>query len=185
MPSLLLLVAAGCEEIEAVTIIDVCRRAGIEVVSAGLDSEVLPVKCSRGTLLVPDTVLDQAMGREFDMLVLPGGQPGTDNLRKDSRVKSLIQDMERKGRYLAAICAAPMVLAEAGVLSDKKATSFPGCLSGLQMPDISLTEGPVVKDGRIITSCGPGTAIEFALELINVLIGREAKERVRRGLQIF
>jgi len=105
MRKVLVMLAQGCEEIEAVTAIDILRRAGIEVTSAGLDD--LPVLASRGVMLLPDTTLDLAQHQDFDMIVLPGGQPGTDNLKADKRLAALLLQMAQQGKYLAAICAAP------------------------------------------------------------------------------
>ena len=121
MSKVLVPLAQGCEEIEAVTIIDILRRAGITVVSAGLDNQT--VRASRGVMLVPDTTLDAALKDSFDMIVLPGGQPGTDNLTADKRIIALLQKMAQQGKHVAAICAAPSVLAAAGLLDGKKATS--------------------------------------------------------------
>ena len=114
MASVLIPLAQGCEELEAVTIIDLMRRAGIEVVTASLTDE--PVKASRGTVLLADTTLDQALTRKYDMVVLPGGLPGADNLNADSRILQLLQSMAENRKYTAAICAAPKVLASAGLL---------------------------------------------------------------------
>ena len=94
--------AQGCEELEAVTVIDLLRRAGLEVVSAGLDAQ--PVKASRGVVLQPDTTLDEVMAESFDMIVLPGGLPGADHLNQDPRIHTLLQAMNRNGKYTAAIC---------------------------------------------------------------------------------
>src|SRR5690606_21989525 len=113
-----------CEELEAVTIIDLLRRAGIRVVTAGLDAG--PVTASRGVVLVPDTTLDAALQEDFDMVVLPGGSPGTENLDQDPRVRELLKKMANSGKFTAAICAAPKVLANAGLLAGKRATSYPG-----------------------------------------------------------
>ena len=113
MAKVLVPLADGCEELEAVTIIDLLRRAGIEVVSAGLKSGV--VKASRGVQLVPDVTLDVALQDDYDMVVLPGGMPGAAHLKDDVRILDLLKKMAAAGKYTAAICAAPMVLAEAGV----------------------------------------------------------------------
>jgi 4-methyl-5(b-hydroxyethyl)-thiazole monophosphate biosynthesis len=180
MKTVLVPLAQGCEEIEAVTVVDVLRRAGITVVTAGLDAG--PVKASRGTVLVPDTTLADATQQTFDMVVLPGGQPGTDNLGRDPRISELITSMARQEKYVCAICAAPKVLAQAGVLSGRRATSFPGSLEKLGRTDITLTESAVEKDGRVITSRGPGTAMDFALELVEVLAGHAKRVEVENGL---
>ncbi len=124
MPSVLIPLAQGCEELEAVTVIDLLRRAGIEVITAGLDDQ--PVTASRGTRLLADTTLDAALLRDYDMVVLPGGQPGADNLDQDARIHALLQRMSQQGKYTAAICAAPKVLATAGLLAGKHATGLSG-----------------------------------------------------------
>jgi 4-methyl-5(b-hydroxyethyl)-thiazole monophosphate biosynthesis len=126
MASVLVPLAQGCEELEAVTIIDLLRRAGIGVVTAGLDAQ--PVRASRGTVLVPDVALDEALKQEYDMLVLPGGQPGADHLNADPRIRGLLKKMAETGRFTAAICAAPLVLASTGLLAGRRATAFPGVL---------------------------------------------------------
>lgn len=173
--------AQGCEELEAVTIIDLLRRAEITVVTAGLDAE--PVVASRGTRLLPDTTLDEALKQDYDMVVLPGGQPGSDNLNRDPRVHPLLKKMAGSGKFTAAICAAPGVLAHAGILKGKRATSFPGVLENLSHTGVVLQSQPVVKDGKVITSKGPGTALDFALELIEVLAGKEKRAQVEADLQ--
>lgn len=179
MPKVLVPLAQGCEELEAVTVIDLLRRAGIEVVSAGLDDQ--PVKASRGVVLVPDATLDEALGQDYDMVVLPGGMPGMTNLKNDQRIIALLQRMGREGKYTCAICAAPAVLAEAGLLEGRAATSYPGFIENL--PGVICRSEPVVKDGKVITSRGPGTAMDFALELVEVLAGKMARDEVEAGLQ--
>ncbi|MBI5041120.1 MAG: DJ-1/PfpI family protein [Gammaproteobacteria bacterium] len=181
MASVLVPLAQGCEELEAVTIIDLLRRAGIEVVSAGLDAQ--PVRASRGTVLIPDTTLDKVAARDFDMIVLPGGLPGADHLDRDPRVRALLIRTAAAGRYIAAICAAPKALASAGLLDNRKATSFPGVLDALSVPGLNYREDAVVQDGKIITSRGPGTAMDFALALIENLVGKAKRAQVEAGLQ--
>jgi 4-methyl-5(b-hydroxyethyl)-thiazole monophosphate biosynthesis len=178
MPKVLVPLAQGCEEIEAVTVIDILRRAKIEVISAGLDSQ--PVRASRGVMLIPDMTLEEAMREEFDMIVLPGGQPGTNNLKADLRIINLLKHMSVQGKYVTAICAAPSVLAAAGLLDGKKATSFPGTLDSFS----SIKQQPtaVVTDGKLVTSRGPGTAIDFALELVELLVGKTKHDEVEAGL---
>lgn len=179
MPKVLVPLAQGCEEIEAVTVIDILRRAGIEVVSAGLDGQ--PVKASRGVTLLPDTTLEHALAEEFDMVVLPGGQPGTNNLNADPRIIALLREMAAKGKYTCAICAAPLVLGHAGLLQGKQATCYPGSLDAAS--GAALSTAPVVRDGKIVTSRGPGTALDFALELVEILAGRERRDQVEAALQ--
>ncbi|MCK4837616.1 MAG: DJ-1/PfpI family protein [Desulfobulbaceae bacterium] len=175
--------ASGCEELEAVTLINIFRRAGFEVVTAGLEVENSLVKCARGTAVLPDTTLDQAITGDYDLVVLPGGQPGTDNLMRDERIIKLIQEMQSQDRHVAAICAAPMVLAKAGVLQGKSATSYPGCLDKMGLPGVNYLEDAVVVDGKVITSRGPGTAMDFALQLVEIMAGAELRKRVEGGLQ--
>ncbi len=180
MAIVLVPLAQGCEELEAVTVIDLLRRAEITVVTAGLDGQ--PVRASRGVVLVPDMDLDSALQQEFDMVVLPGGLPGTDYLDNDPRIHELLKKMANSGRFTAAICAAPKVLANAGILSGRTATSYPGVLDEMGLADVSYSADTVVKDGRIITSRGPGTAMDFALELIENLVGREKRDEVEAKL---
>ncbi|MBU0481101.1 MAG: DJ-1/PfpI family protein [Proteobacteria bacterium] len=180
---ILIPIAPGCEELEAVTMINLFRRAGFTVITATLADQVGPVTCARGTLIIPETTLDQVMANEFDLLALPGGQPGTNNLMADDRVLSLVRSMAGKGRHIAAICAAPMVLGKAGILEGKSATSYPGSLEKMALKNVRIKDAPVVIDGRIITSRGPGTAMDFALEIIEILADTATRKSVEAGLQ--
>lgn len=174
MPKRVLIpLAQGCEELEAVTIIDLLRRAEITVITAGLDNN--PVTASRKTVLIPDTDLDTALTEEFDMVVLPGGLPGADYLDKDPRIRDMLVTMANSEKFTAAICAAPKVLANAGLLKGIKATSYPGVLD-------NSTGDAVVVAGKVITSRGPGTAMDFALTLIEQLVGKEKRDEVEKGL---
>lgn len=181
MASVLVPLAQGCEELEAVTIIDLLVRAGVEVVSAGLDDR--PVVASRGVVIVPQTTLDAALKRDFDMVVLPGGMPGADHLDKDPRIGELLLKMAESGKYVAAICAAPKVLANAGLLSGKQATSYPGYVDKMDLPDVAYKQDAVVQDGKVITSRGPGTAMDFTLALIELLVGKAKRDEVEAALQ--
>ena len=181
MATILVPLAQGCEELEAVTITDLLTRAGFKVVTAGLDDQ--PVTASRGMRLIPDMNLDDALKLEYDMVVLPGGLPGADHLNKDPRILQLIKDMAANNKYIAAICAAPRVFSTAGVLDGKHATSFPGTLENFPAKDMILEHKPVVIDGKIITSRGPGTAMDFALSLIEILAGKSKREEVEKPLQ--
>jgi 4-methyl-5(b-hydroxyethyl)-thiazole monophosphate biosynthesis len=180
MATVLVPLAQGCEELEAVTIIDLLRRAGIEVVTAGLDDQ--PIRASRGVKLIPDTTLDEVLDHDFDMMVLPGGLAGAEHLQNDQRVQDLLTKMAGSGKYTAAICAAPKVLAKTGILAGKRATSYPGLLEQLELSDVTLLDTPVVKDGSVITSRGPGTAMDFALELIETLAGKTKRGEVEAAL---
>jgi len=172
-------IADGSEELEAVTLIDLLRRAGLEVVVASLDGQV--VTCSRQTRLVPDCSLQDALHQDYTAVVLPGGLPGADHLAADPRLRELLQAMDRQQRIVGAICAAPKVLKRAGVLEGRKATSFPGVLEAEgHGPGADL---PVVRDGHVMTSRGPGTAMDFALELIEALLGADKRREVETPLQ--
>lgn len=178
MKTALVLFAEGSEELEAVTIVNILRRGGVSVSLAGLTSGAL--RGSRGITLQPDTTLEAALNQEFDMIVLPGGQPGTSNLKADARVLKLVQKMNAQKKYVTAICAAPSVLATAGLLDGKRATSFPACLDSF--PNVNLQAAAVVEDGKIITSRGPGTAMDFALTLLERLVGAAKRVEVEAGL---
>ena len=181
MPNVLVPLAQGCEELEAVTIIDLLRRAEINVTTASLDKE--PVRASRGTVLLADTTLDDALQQDYDMVVLPGGLPGADYLDRDPRIQDLLKKMANSEKFTAAICAAPKAFASAGILSGKRATAFPGVLEKLDLPNTSIESDAVVTDGKIITSRGPGTAMDFALTLIESLSGKEKRDTVEAALQ--
>lgn len=179
MATVLIPLAHGCEELEAVTIIDLLRRAGITVTVAGLETG--PVTASRGVVLLPDTTLDAVLDQDFDMVVLPGGLGGAQRLEADQRIAALLRQMTEQGRFVAAICAAPRVLAKAGLLQDREVTAYPGILDG--QPEIRLSSAAVVRDGTFITSRGPGTAMDFVLNLIEILRGREQRDTVEAALQ--
>ena len=180
MARVLIPLANGCEELEAVTIIDLLRRAGIEVVTAGLTDG--PVTASRGVVMIPDHSLDQVLDDDFDMMVLPGGLPGADHLDADPRIHALLQRLAEQGRYTAAICAAPKVLLNAGLLDGHKATAYPGVMDDLMNPGSQYVRDPVVTDGKVVTSRGPGTAMEFALTLIEQLSGADKRKEVEDPL---
>ncbi len=174
MKRVLVPLAPGFEEIEAVTIIDILRRAEVTVVVAGTVPG--PITGSRGVVVVPDTTLDAVSEPPFDMVVLPGGGPGTDNLRRDPRIAALVKAQTERGGYVAAICAAPTVLGDAGLLAGRRATSYPAYRS--QLPGADYRTDRVVVDGKLITSRSPGTALEFALTLVEHLAGPEASHRI-------
>jgi len=184
MANVLIPIAPGCEELEAVTIIDLLRRADISVTTASLDSgsQVTPVTASRGVVLIPDITLDDAMGEDYDMIVLPGGLPGAEHLDNDKRIHLLLEKMAREDKYTAAICAAPKILANAKLLEGKSATSYPGFIDKMDLKNTRIKADSVVSDGKVITSRGPGTAMDFALTLVAALAGEEKRAEVAAGV---
>ncbi|VAW92127.1 DJ-1/YajL/PfpI superfamily, includes chaperone protein YajL (former ThiJ), parkinsonism-associated protein DJ-1, peptidases PfpI, Hsp31 [hydrothermal vent metagenome] len=182
MATVLVPLAQGCEELEAVTIMDLMVRAGVNVISAGLDDK--PIKASRGTMLIASTTINKVKAAELDMIILPGGLPGADHLNTDPYIQNLIMQLNENNKPIAAICAAPKVLATLGLLKGKKATAFPGILEELKIKNIQLTHSEaVVSDGNIITSRGPGTAMDFTLVLIECLCGKAKRTQVESNLQ--
>ncbi len=179
MPKVAIILAEGFEEVEAVAPIDVLRRAGVEVVIAGLSPE--PVASARNVKIVPDTTVDKLNADELDLVILPGGAGGVEKLKKDPRVERLIKAMQEKKRLIGAICAAPTALAKFGVLEGKRATVYPSLMD--EIKPAQFVDSPVVEDENIITSQGPGTALEFGLKLAERLVGKEkAKEVASRML---
>ncbi|VAW54916.1 DJ-1/YajL/PfpI superfamily, includes chaperone protein YajL (former ThiJ), parkinsonism-associated protein DJ-1, peptidases PfpI, Hsp31 [hydrothermal vent metagenome] len=180
MSHVLVPLAQGCEELEAITITDLLVRAGVTVTTCGLDEQ--PVKASRGTTIIPDTSIDKVMDIAFDLIVLPGGLPGSDHLRDNEQIQLLIKKQASSNKYIAAICAAPKALAKAGLLEGKTATSFPGVLAALENETITISENAVEIDGNIVTSRSVGTAMDFALSLIELLEGKEKRDEINQQL---
>jgi 4-methyl-5(b-hydroxyethyl)-thiazole monophosphate biosynthesis len=170
--------ADGVEELEAVTLIDVLRRGGVDVTSAALGT-TLTVAGSRGVKLLADTLWSSLDADAFDALVLPGGGKGTDALLADARVIETVRDFDAAGKYVAALCAAPTVLAAAGILKGRKATCYPSVADQL---GASYDDAPVIADGNILTSQGPGTAMLFALVLVQYFESEEAARSVASEL---
>ncbi|WP_024328655.1 DJ-1 family glyoxalase III [Thioalkalivibrio sp. ALR17-21] len=177
MTRVLVPLASGSEELEAVTMIDLFRRAGFEVTVAG--QETGPVTCSRATVIHPESDLESALGEDFDLIAIPGGLPGANHLRDDPRLITRLQKQAEAGRHVAAICAAPKVLAQAGLLQDRRATCFTGALDGT---GVESSGAAVEIDGNVITGRGPGVAMDFALAVIEELAGRETREAVEGPL---
>ena len=173
--------APGFEEIEAITVVDILRRAGVEVTVAGTQAGA--IEASRQTKHLPDCTLDDALARadELDMIVLPGGQPGTNNLRADPRVKTLVERLRARNKITAAICAAPTVLSAFGVLRGRRATGHPGSRALLLAGEV--VDERVVVDGPVVTSQSAGTAMEFAFKLVELLCGKEKAVEVNQGVQ--
>ena len=171
--------AEGFEEIEAITIIDVLKRAGVEVVVAGLTS--IRVCGGYAKLKVgADTLLQNIKAEKFDMIVLPGGMPGSEYLAKSSMVKELIDEFAKGNKLIAAICAAPWALNEAGVLEGEY-TCYPSCETMIK-EDGYVSDKNVVINGNVMTSRGPATAICFALEIVKKLVGVQKYDELKSGL---
>jgi 4-methyl-5(b-hydroxyethyl)-thiazole monophosphate biosynthesis len=182
----LMLLHPGFEEIEAVTPADLLRRAGVEVVLASLEEDPL-VEGGRGLVVRADVALAELRdpARDFDMLVLPGG-PGVAALRADparrEAVTGLLRRFHAEGKWIAAICAAPLLLLDAGLADGLRLTSFPGEAETLRAGAGRYVEDRVALDGRIVTSRGAGTSEEFSLALIALLAGASAAEEIRRRI---
>ncbi len=177
--TVLVAIADGIEEIESVCIIDVLRRAGAEVTAASVDG--LEVTASRGVRLVADTLINDCVGKTFDLIALPGGMPGAEHLRDNKELVEMLKKQQHENRLYTAICASPaVVLAHHGLLKGKKATCHPAFTD--KLPNSGQAESRVVVDGNCVTSRGPGTAIEFALELTRQLFGKDKALEIAKSM---
>jgi 4-methyl-5(b-hydroxyethyl)-thiazole monophosphate biosynthesis len=167
MTRVLIPLADGFEEMEAVILIDTLRRAQWEVTVAGLKPG--PVTAAHDVKILPDTTWDRVDPATFDLLVLPGGGGGTQNLMDDERVLDALRQFHRAGKTVAAICAAPKVLQKAGVLDGRKMTCYPGVASDITRA--TRLDDRIVQDGNVVTSQGPGTSVRFALALVERVDG--------------
>ena len=176
--------APGFEEIEAVTIVDVLRRAGLTVVTASLGD--VAVTGAHDMVIQADTTLgaalksSEAADAAFDAVVLPGGMPGSAHLRDDPRVLAALRDVVSRDGLAAAVCAAPIALQAAGLLDGRTATAYPSFLD--QLVDATTSEERVVEDGPILTGAGPGAALEFALAVVGRLVSAECAEALADGM---
>lgn len=175
---ILIPLADGLEEIEAITNIDVLRRAGTEVITAGLND--LEVTGAHDIVIKADRLIDEVRAEEFDGIILPGGMPGSTNLRNNDKVIKLVQKLNTDGKLVAAICAAPIALEKAGVIRNRKATSYPGF--DREMVSCDYLEERVVVDGNLITGRGPGVALEFAITVVQYLLGEEKAAELKEGM---
>ncbi|HOO71297.1 MAG TPA: DJ-1/PfpI family protein [Spirochaetota bacterium] len=173
--------APGLEEIEAVTIIDVLRRAEIETTSVCLGEN--PVTGSHDIRVYADTDIHSAGLSSYDAIALPGGMPGSENLKNSPAIISLIQDIQRRGGITAALCAAPMILGHAGVLKGKRATCYPGFQDFLTGAE--YIPSPFIIDGTVLTGKGPGCAIPFALKLVEMIRGKTQAESLKEAMQVY
>lgn len=173
----LVAIADGTEELEAVTIIDVLRRAKANVTVASIGNK--QVTASRGVNLVADAVISDCVGKVYDLIVLPGGMPGAEHLRDSKELTEMLKAQADSGRFYAAICASPAVaLKPHGLLKGKKATCYPSLLSELDNPE----QAKVVVDGSCITSQGPATALEFSLKLVELLFDKQKSHEVANAM---
>ena len=174
-------IADGTEEIEAVCIIDVLRRAGAAVTVASVGE--LQITASRGVKLVADQLIGACMDETYDLVVLPGGMPGAEHLRDSRELETILKDQKDQGRLYGAICAAPaVVLKHHGLLDQRQATCHPNFVSNLE--NIDLVQARVVVDGTCVTSRGPGTALEFALKLVELLYGADKAKEVAEPMVV-
>jgi 4-methyl-5(b-hydroxyethyl)-thiazole monophosphate biosynthesis len=180
MAKVLIPLASGFEEIEALAVTDILRRAEIEVVLAGLHAG--PVVSARNVSITPDTTIDSVIIDSFDMIILPGGQPGTDNLNADPRIHVLLNEFSAKGKLVSAICAAPIVLAAAGLLKGANVTCYPSYCN--QLLGGIYRDLPVVVDGNLTTSQGPGTAIPFGLTIVARLAGQPVADKIAKAMLV-
>ncbi|MGD2089163.1 MAG: DJ-1/PfpI family protein [Candidatus Aminicenantes bacterium] len=172
-------IADGSEEIEAVGIIDILRRAGAEVTVASVDD--LQITASRGVRITADCLISDCTDQTFDLIALPGGMPGAEHLRDSTELVDMLKKQRETGRLYAAICASPAVVFQPhGLLAGKKATCHPGRKDTLENKEAA--DSRVVVDGNCITSQGPGTAMEFALKLVELLLGKEKMKEVEGPL---
>lgn len=176
MKKVLVPLAEGFDEMEALTTIEVLRRVGIEVAVAGFPGTI--IKGRSNIKVVADKRVDEVDYKQFDCIVLPGGSPGYVNLGKSKRVVEIITEFNVQKKLIAAICGAPSILAKHGILDDRRATIYPGMEKDVPRP----RPAPVVTDGHVITSQGPGTAIEFALEIVKALAGKSQAEQVKKEI---
>ncbi|MBN1510272.1 MAG: DJ-1/PfpI family protein [Sedimentisphaerales bacterium] len=174
-------IADGTEEIEATCIIDTLRRAGADVTVASVDQ--LQVTASRGVKLVADAPIADCANTTYDCIALPGGMPGAEHLRDSAPLIAKLKEQKASGRLYAAICASPaVVLQDHGLLEGVKATCFPSLRDKLHPSDV--LDERVVVDGHCVTSQGPGTAIEFALKLVELLFGPDKAKEVAQALLV-
>lgn len=178
----LLILADGFEEIEALTPVDILRRAGVDLVIAGLSG--MQQTSARGVRVGCDVLFPDArfLAASFDALILPGGGKGADNLAGSERVRAFLLEMHASGKIVAAICASPaVVLARTGVLDGRTATCYPGMETGFGIKT-AFSDRPVVVDGNIVTSRGAGTSLAFSLTLVELLCGRAEREKISQAI---
>lgn len=181
MKPLYVFLAPGFEEIEAVTVLDVLRRAQLNVVSVSLSGD-LAVTGAHGIAVSADTLYPDIDVADADLLILPGGMPGTNNLNVHEGLKKAIKRHADAGKPIAAICAAPLILGQLGLLEGREATCYPGFEEHLK--GARLSKQAVVKDGPFLTANGPGAAARFALQIVKDFKGEEVAEALAKGMKL-
>lgn len=174
----------GFEEVEAISVIDVLRRTGCEVILAAVDEESqksLIVESRGGVKVVADTKITEVLPSRIDSIVLPGGLENTQNLIKSQELGMLLQNLNKRNRIIAAICAAPLALFKHKILTNQKFTCYPSIEVEIKNPNYQAKPN-VVQEGNLITSRGPATALEFAFYLASVLVGEQKAKEVRTGM---
>lgn len=172
--------ADGFEEIEALAPVDILRRAGLAVktVAIGKDKTVYS---TRKVPVMADILVDDVKLEDIEMIVLPGGQPGADNLYASEKLLKIVQYAYDNGKYMAALCAAPLVFGRMGLLTGKKAVCYPGYEHNLKGAE-AQPEKALVCDGKIITGRGPGAATEFAFKLVEILTDKDKADSIRKAM---
>jgi 4-methyl-5(b-hydroxyethyl)-thiazole monophosphate biosynthesis len=176
------LLAPGCETIEALTPIDVLRRAGAAVTTYAV-APAVSITTAQGIALTAEKTIDELEVSSLDALVVPGGQPGVDNIMANAAAMDAIAQMLAHGKLTAAICAAPMALAKLGAAHDHVMTVYPGCEAGFPGWEPPATWG-VYQDGNVLTASGPGFALPFALAVCEALLGEDVRHQVAAGMLV-
>lgn len=179
MSKIAIFLAGGFEEIEALTVVDICRRAGIMVTMVSMEKDKI-VEGSHGISVCADVLFEEMDFSSLDMLVLPGGMPGTRNLEAHQGLMKQLDTFYKEGKYVAAICAAPTVLGHRGILEGRKACCYPGMEE--ELTGAEVTYDPVAISGHVITSRGMGCAILFGLAIVSVFYGRDRAEELAKGI---
>ncbi len=176
---IIVFLAEGFEEVEAITVIDYLRRVGVDVDTVSI-TEQNEVEGAHSIKVIADLLIDDIKQEDYDGLVIPGGMPGATNLRDEKKVIDIVKKMNGGNKLIAAICAGPIVLEKAGVISGKKVTSYPGF--DKELLSANYTEEKVIKDGNIITSRGPALAVDFAIEIVGYLLCDKRAEALKKDI---
>lgn len=179
MSKICVFLAEGMEEIEALTVVDICRRAQIDTKTVSITDDRM-VTSSHGISVQADMVLSEVEFDEIDMIVLPGGMPGTLNLEACGPLMEKVEEFDKAGKYIAAICAAPSIFGHKGILENKRACCYPSFEDHLTKAEV--TRNPVEVSGHVITSRGMGTAIDFALSIVVCVKGQQCADSIKEAI---